>query len=339
MWSARNWPSWARPLTAGAALALAVGAAQAVHAEQLTCAGGDTMRGVAEAWAAGARGADPQVDVVVDRQAKLAADGFARLLAGQAQCVTFVREPFPSEAAAFRARFGHPPTLVPVAMGSFATRGGTHAIAVFANAANPIRGLTLAQLDAALSETPRRGAGRTAATWGDLGARGAWAARPLHVYGMLRRRASGDPPGIVNYLQQRVLLGAEFRSDLVEASDQPGRQALAAIVDDVARDPDGLGYSGFGYAAGQVRALPLAERTGAPFTEGTARTVAVGAYPLSRRIYVMVDRAPGAPLRPGLAAFLRYALSPAGQAAVAADAQGFLPLTPAEAARARKALR
>jgi phosphate transport system substrate-binding protein len=339
MWSARSWPSWTRSLAAGAAVGLALGLAQAARAERLTCAGGDTMQRLAEAWAAGAHAADQDLEVVIDRKARLAADGFAELLAGEAQCVTFVREPFPSEEAAFHARFGHAPTLIPVAGGSFATRGGTHAIAVFVNAANPIRGLTLAQLDAALSAAPRRGARQSAQTWGDLGATGAWARRPVHVYGMLRRRASGDPPGIVNFLQRRVLLDAPFRPDLTEEVDRPGRQALAAIVEAVAGDPDGLGYSGFGYATDGVRAAPLAERPGAAFVAGTAQTVAARRYPLSRRIYVMVDRAPGRPLAPGLAAFLGYALSPAGQAAVVADAEGFLPLPPREAAAARRALR
>ncbi|MFV4677430.1 hypothetical protein ACNJU9_21735, partial [Mycobacterium tuberculosis] len=97
----------------------------------------------------------------------------AQLLSGQADCVLFVREPFPAEDAAFKARFGHPPTLVPIATGSFATKGATHAIAVYVNAANPLAGLTLAQLDAVFSAERRRG-GIAVKTWGDLGLEGAW---------------------------------------------------------------------------------------------------------------------------------------------------------------------
>jgi phosphate transport system substrate-binding protein len=330
-----------RPLVA-LALALSLAAGPAVGRERLSgriaCAGGDTMAALMQRWGEAVHARHPAVTVTVDPKAKLAAEGFGALIAGQADCVTFVREPFPSEQAAFQARFGHAPLLVPVARGSFATRGGTHAIAVYVNAANPIAGLTLAQLDAAFSATPRRGAAKPAVTWGDLGLAGAWADRPVRLYGMLAHRASGDPPGVVNFLQRRVLLGAPLRADVAEQVDRPGEQALAAIVRKVAQDPDGLGYSGFGYAAAGARAVPIAETAQGPYVAGSPQSLADGRYPLSRRIYIMVDRTPGRPLPAALNAFLRYALSPGGQAALAADAEGFMPLTPAEAADARKLL-
>jgi phosphate transport system substrate-binding protein len=251
------------------------------------------------------------------------------LLAGRADCVSMVREPFPSELAAFRARFGHEPLLVPIARGSFATRGGTHAIAIYVNAANPLRGLTLAQLKAAF------GAERPARTWGDLGAAGAWAARPLHVYGMTPRRASGDPPGVVNFLEQQMLGGGPFRADLQVQVDRPGEQALAAIVRKVAEDPDGIGYSGFGYAQAGARALPLAGSAEGPFATGSPESVADGRYALARRIYILADR----PLPPELRRFLAFVLSPRGQAMIGRDAEGFLPLTPAERSAALRLLK
>ncbi|MDB5494064.1 MAG: phosphate transporter substrate-binding protein [Phenylobacterium sp.] len=324
------------------ALTLSLAAGPAVGRDRLSgriaCAGGDTMAPLMQRWGEAFHARHPAVTVGIDPQARLAADGFRALIAGQADCVTFVREPFPSEEAAFRARFGHPPLLVPVAGGSFATRGGTHAIAVYVNAANPIAGLTLAQLDAAFSAAPRRGAPKPALTWGELGLAGTWAGRPVRLYGMLAHRASGDPPGVVNFVQRRVLLGAPFRADVAEQVDRPGEQALATIVRKVAEDPGGLGYSGFGYAARGARAVPIAESDHDPYVAGSPQTVADGRYPLSRRIYILVDRAPGQPLPAPLNAFLRYALSPAGQAAIAADAEGFLPLTAAEAAAARRSL-
>ena len=330
-----------RPLIA-LALILSLAAGPAVGRDRLSgriaCAGGDTMAPLVQRWGEAFHARHPAVAIAVDPSARLAADGFRALIAGQADCVTFVREPFPSELAAFRGRFGYPPTLIPVAGGSFATRGGTHAIAVYVNAANPIAGLTLAQLDAAFSAAPRGGAAQAAVTWGDLGLAGAWADRPVRLYGMLAHRASGDPPGVVNFVQNRVLLGAAFRADVAEQVDRPGEQALAAIVRKVAEDPDGLGYSGFGYAAAGARAVPIAETSSGPYVVGSPQSVADGRYPLSRRIYILVDRTPGRPLPAPLSAFLRYALSPTGQAAIGADAEGFLPLTPAEAAGALKLL-
>jgi phosphate transport system substrate-binding protein len=324
---------------AGLALALMLAAAPAIASPAasgpVVCAGGDTMQGLVRSWAAGLARRAPGVRVRLDADDKLAADGFKRLLAGGANCATFVREPFPSELAAFQARFGYPPTLIPVAGGSFATRGGTHAIAIYVNARNPLRGLGLGQLAAILSAN----GGQAIRRWGHLGLTGAWADRPIHVYGMLHKRPSGDPPGVVNFVQQRVLHGAALRPDVSEEVDRPGEQALAAIVRKVGADPDGLGYSGFGYGTAGVRALPLSERDGGPFVAGDPASVRERRYPLSRRIYILINRPPGSAIEPPLRAFLAYALSPQGQARIGQDAEGFLPLTPAELVQARRSLR
>jgi phosphate transport system substrate-binding protein len=315
-------------LAAGLVLVLDPAVAPAAAAPA-ACAGGETLRPLLAAWAQAAQARDPTVRVTVDPGAALSAEGMGQLLDGHAACVTMVREPFPSELAAFRARFGHEPLLIPVARGSFATRGGTHAIAIYVNAANPVAGLTLAQLAAAF------GGAHPAATWGGLGATGAWADRPLHAYGMTPRRASGDPPGVVNFLQQRMLGGGAFRDDLAVQVDRPGEQALAAIVRKVAEDPDGIGYSGFGYAQPGARTVPLAAHDGGTFVAGSAASVADGRYPLARHVYLLADR----PLAPALRGLLAFVLSPAGQAMIARDAEGFLPLTPAERASAKGLVR
>lgn len=306
---------------------------------EVACAGGDTMQPLVEAWGRGLTAREPSVRVRVLSGMKLSAEGFAALLAGQADCVTFVREPFPAELAAFQARFGHAPALVEVASGSYATRGGTHALAIYVNDANPLRRMDLTQLDAVLSTAPRRGGTSTATTWGGLGLNGAWATRPIHLYGMLSRRETGNPPGVVNFMQQRVLRGGAFRPGVRVQTDAPGKGALQAIVDRVADDPDGIGYSGFGFARPGVHALALAESDAGPYVAGTPETVRSRAYPLSRRIYIMVDRPPGAPVRPALHELLRFVLSSEGQAMVAADAEGFLPLTAEQATRAAEAIR
>jgi phosphate transport system substrate-binding protein len=69
---------------------------------------------------------------------------------------------------------------------------------------------------------------------------------------------------------------------------------------------------------------------------GSPGAVRDRSYPLSRQIYILVDRAPGASLPPALEAFLRVALSPKGQAAIGEDAERFMPLT---ASQDRQALR
>ena len=291
-------------------------------AEAMTCVGADTMQDLTAAWAApfGAQ-------VTVDRSTKLSAEGFDRLIAGQADCVTYVREPFASELAAYRDKFKTEPFLLPVAGGSYDTKSGTHAIAVYVNKTNPLSNLTIIQLKTLFGS-------KTITRWGQLGLTGEWADRPIHVYGMLRQRGTGNPPGIVNFLQQRVLAGGQFRDDLREQTGD----ALQEITNRIAEDPDGIGFSGFGFAQPGVKTLALAEMAQGPFYQGTKDEVANRVYPLSRSIYLMVKPEQGGKLSPLQYQFLAGALSAEGQRAVAADKMGFLPLTPNLRAESRAKL-
>jgi phosphate transport system substrate-binding protein len=305
-------------------------------AGELRVSGGDTMRPLVESWAREFRVRHPQVTVRVDSSVSLAADGFKALLQGQVDLVTFVREPFRAELADFTSKFGYPLRLVNVATGSYATKSATHALAIYVNSANPLTRLTLTQLDGVLSTSLRRGAPQTITTWGQLGVKGKWSARPIHVYSMLRVRDTGNPPGIVNFVQQRVLLGGEFRTDIHEQIDRPGESALQGIVHAIAADPEGIGFSGFGYAAANTKTVALAESATGPYYSGSPEEVAQRTYPLSRQIYFGVNCAPGRPLPALTREFITFALSREGQEVVASDAMGFLPLTALQAAAARR---
>jgi phosphate transport system substrate-binding protein len=327
---------WAAAPAGDAALPSYV--AQTEAAGELRVSGADTMQALMEDWGRTFQQRHPRAALRVTHDTKLSAEGFTALLEGQADVVTFVREPFRAEQQGFEQKFGYPMRVVNVAGGSYATQSGTHAIAIYVNAGNPLRGLTLAQLDAVFSKTLRRGAMQTITTWGQLGLTGEWAQRPVHVYGMLRQRGSGNPPGIVNYLSDAMLAGGDWRDDLREQVDRPGEPALHAIVHRVAEDPLGIGYSGFAYGAPGAKTLALARTGQGPFYAGTAAEVASRDYPLSRRIYLGFNVPPGQPLSALQREFLRFVLSREGQQAVAADHMHFIPLNAQQAAAARAQL-
>ena len=332
-----------RLLGALACAVLFVGAARAGAAAPaprgvVRCAGGSTMLPLVQAWGRRWHALHPRAAIRVDPRVTLAAEGLRELLAGRVDLVDFVREPFPAEIAAFRRKFGYPPLLIEVANGSFDTRGGTHAIAIYVNSSNPLRYLSLEQLEEIFAAAPHRRAGGPVRTWGGVGLEGSWAHRSVHVYGMSPLRPSGNPPGIVNFLEIRVLHGGTFRADLRAERDRRGESALQAIVRAVANDPDGIGYSGFAYALPGVRAVALAEHPGGPYVEGGPEQVADRSYPLGRRIYFGLNSPPGRPLPALVRAFIGFALSPEGQRAVARTPDHFLPLTPAQAALARRQL-
>ncbi|MFC5582670.1 PstS family phosphate ABC transporter substrate-binding protein [Rhodanobacter terrae] len=329
---------WLIPLAAAARPAGADPAGPAAAVAGLRCLGADTMQTLLASWASGFNALQPPAPVEVGAGTRYSAAGVAAVLAGTANCVSFAREPFPAERAAFRRRLGRALVVVPVAGGSFATPHGSFALAVYVNRANPLRGLSLAQLAALFSGRPAPGQARPPTHWGQLGLHGSWAGRPIHLYGMTSRRDSGSPPGIVNFLDQRVLRGQPWRAGLRVQVDTPGSTALAAIVRQVGRDPDSIGYSGFGYATPAVRALPLSMQAGDATVAGSPATVAAGRYALAREIYLGFPATAAGGLAPAACRFLAYALSPAGQRQVMRDRMRFLPLTPAQRRGARAGL-
>ena len=315
------------------AAAIVAQPARAAAPAPLICAGADTMQALVARWgrAYARKPADgpPGISVEAAANTRLSADGFTALIAGRVGCVTFARELFPAETAAYEAHFGVRPHLIPVAGGSFATLHATHAIAIYVNAANPLTQVSLGQLRSVFADL-----GAAPRTWGALGLGGVWAHAPLHVYGMAPYRSSGNPPGIVNFLEQKLLGGAPFRSDLRVVAGHRGDPALAAIVRRVAADPDAIGYSGFGFGATGAKTLALVARPGTAAIAGTAANGAARRYPLARTIYLLF-----ASHTAGAMAFARFALGSQGQALVPGDDEHFIALTRGERTGALAALR
>lgn len=311
-------------LIGGALAALLTGAS----GEVVRVADAETIAPIVEAWLAATPSGDDSLARRVAR-GRFPTDAVREFVAGRADVAVVARELFASESAAARAARPGGAVLVPVATGTRATRGGTHAIAIFVHDRNPLARLSLTALAEVLA------ADGQARTWGDLGVEGPLAARPITVHGMLVRRESGDPPGVVNFLEQRVLRGRPWRGDLVEHRDEPGgAQALAAIVAAVAADEAAIGYSGFDYAVPGAKAVALAETARGPHFAGSEREVADRVYPLARTVYLCLPAAP----TEAVLAWARRALGEAGQRAIAASGTGFSPLPPAALAEARTRL-
>lgn len=85
-----------------------------------------------------------------------------------------------------------------------------------------------------------------------------------------------------------------------------------------------IGYSGIGYKTSGVRTVPLAKK-GSHFVDATLENVAQGKYPLSRFLYLYVNKHPNKPLAPIEAEFLKMVLSKDGQKIVEKD--GYVPLS------------
>ena len=70
--------------------------------------------------------------------------------------------------------------------------------------------------------------------------------------------------------------------------------------------------------------VPLAKKAGHPFVEATPENAIKGAYPLTRYLYIYVNKKPNQPLAPLENEFMKMVLSKTGQQVVIKD--GYIPL-------------
>ena len=264
--------------------------------------GSDTLNNLMTLWAEGFRRQYPNVKIQIEGKGSSTAP--PALIEGTAQLGPMSRKMKGKEVDKFEAKFGYKPTPYPVAI---------DALAVYVNKDNPIKGMTMEQVDAAFSKTRRRGYAEDINTWGQLDLNGVWANRPLSLYG--RNSASGT----YGYFKKKVLKNGDYKD---EVKEQPGS---ASVVQGVTEDRAGMGYSGIGYKTSGVRALPLASKQGKAFVEPTFDNAAKGNYPLARFLFVYVNKAPNKALPPLVKEFLKYVYSKEGQMVVIKD--GYFPLS------------
>jgi phosphate transport system substrate-binding protein len=267
----------------------------------LNSVGSDTLNDLMGYWAEGFQKQYPNVKIQIEGKGSSTAP--PALIAGTAQLGPMSREMKPSEVDEFEKKYGYPPTAVRVAI---------DALAVYVNKDNPLTQLTLPQVDAVFSKARRCGAPADITTWGELGLAGAWSPRPISIYG--RNSASGT----YGYFKEHALCNGDYKDSVKE---QPGS---ASVVQGVTEDVNGIGYSGIGYKTSGVKALNLATKQGEPFGKAEASDVYGGKYPLSRFLYIYLNRAPNKALDPLVGEFLRFVLSQEGQQLVVKA--GYLPI-------------
>jgi len=270
---------------------------------RLRSMGSDTMDRLIRLWGAGFKKHHP--GLVCFHQGRGSGTAVPALTEGISHMGPMSRPMTEAESRRFQAEFGYPPTQLAV---------GLDALAVFVHPDNPIArtGMDLRELDAVLSASRVRGYPNDANVWGDLGLTGVYRSAPITVYG--RNSASGT----YGLFQKRVLLGGEFKPTNVELIGS------AEVVEAVAADPFGIGYSSVGYARRDAATVPLAEDPGRTPVAPTAAG-AEGGYPLARELSLVFAFDPSEPVPEAMREFLRFVYSADGQRLVAEA--GFLPLT------------
>ncbi|OEC38245.1 phosphate-binding protein [Pseudomonas sp. 1D4] len=267
----------------------------------LSSVGSDTLANLMTLWAEAYKREYPNVNIQI--QAAGSSTAPPALTEGTSNLGPMSRKMKDVELQAFEQKYGYKPTAVPVAV---------DALAVFVHKDNPIKGLTMQQVDAIFSANRLCGGKSDIKTWGDLGVTGDLAAKPIQLFG--RNSVSGT----YGYFKEEALCKGDFKANV---NEQPGS---ASVVQSISQSLNGIGYSGIGYKTSSVKTVALAKKEGGEFIEDNEQNALNGSYPLSRFLYVYVNKAPNKPLAPLEAEFIKLVLSQQGQQVVVKD--GYIPL-------------
>jgi len=267
----------------------------------LSSVGSDTLANLMTLWAEEFKRTYPNVNIQI--QAAGSSTAPPALTEATSNLGPMSRKMKDKERDAFEKKYGYKPTAIPVAI---------DALAVYVNKENPIKGLTIPQVDAIMSSTRKCGNDADIKTWGDAGLEGSWAGKTIQLYG--RNSVSGT----YGYFKKKALCKGDYKSNV---NEQPGS---ASVVQSVTSSLNGIGYSGIGYKTSGVKAVPLAKKSGQAFVAATPDNAVAGKYPLARFLYVYVNKQPNKPLAPLEQEFVKMVLSQAGQKVVIKD--GYIPL-------------
>lgn len=267
----------------------------------LTSVGSDTLAGIMTLWVEAFQRLYPSVNGQV--QASGSSTAPPALVEQTAQFGPMSRPMRTREIEAFQRQHGYLPTELKVAI---------DAIGIFVHRDNPIKGMNFKQLDSIFSATLRCGATESIVTWSQLGLEDDWAKRSMQLFG--RNSVSGT----YGYFKKNALCGGDFRDNV---NEQPGS---ASVVQSVASAINTIGYSGIGHQMSMVKLLPIA-RSGSDYVKATQENIGSGKYPLSRYLYIYLNKAPSQALSPIEREFIRFIYSQQGQSLVSKE--GYVPIS------------
>jgi phosphate transport system substrate-binding protein len=274
----------------------------------LSSVGSDTLANLMTLWAEEYKRVYPSVNIQI--QAAGSSTAPPALTEGTSNMGPMSRAMKDGELAAFEKKYGYKPTPIRVAI---------DALAVFAHKDNPIKGMSIAEVDAIFSSTRKCGANADITRWGQLGLTGDWANRDIQLFG--RNSVSGT----YGYFKKHALCKGDYKSNV---NEQPGS---ASVVQSVSASLNAVGYSGIGYKTSGVKTIPLSKKEGGKMVDATTENAISGEYPLARFLYVYVNKQPNKPLPPLEKQFITMVLSKIGQQVVVKD--GYIPLPASVAER------
>lgn len=265
----------------------------------LNSIGSDALDNLMTDWIEGFKKTYPNVNLHIKGRGSSTALG--SLIDSTAQIGSMSRPMKAEEVETFEKKFGYKPTEVKVAI---------DVLAVIAHKDNPIKGLSMKQIDSIFSANRKQG-GNEISSWDQAGL-DAWKGRAIALHG------HNSASIIYGFFQEYALGKDSFKSTVME------HMRSFEVLQSVGGDMNGLGYAGIGYKSPSVRALPLAKEDGGKFSEANYANALSGDYPLARTLYLYVNKKPRESLDKLTLEFLKFVLSKEGQQIV--EKKGFYPM-------------
>jgi phosphate transport system substrate-binding protein len=312
---------------------------------------GAGLKELVKDWEAGYMKHNPEVRIADNPGGSDAAIG--ALEEGTAEIAVFGRELDLNDYLGFFENKGYNPTEIVVASGTWDVPGGSWAPLIFVNSENPLAKLSIGQLDGIFGSARTggydgfvwktenaRNAKNDIRTWGQFGLTGEWAGKDIQTYGYA-------PGGMARFFEIQVLQGGNkwnpnYRQYVENGTKilTPGRDSggVLHMLAELEHDKFGIAWAGMPQLnqVPQIKGIKvpaLSPREGGPAVEPRRETLANRTYPLTRSIYIYIDKEPGRALSPKVKNFIEYVLSEEGQELVRKNAVYF-PL-PAPVARAQ----
>jgi phosphate transport system substrate-binding protein len=265
-----------------------------LHAQgnSITIKGSDTMVLLGQRWAEVYMKKNPGSRIQVTGGGS--GTGIAALINGTTDICEASRPMKDKEKEDAKAKRGAEVKEIPVAVDG---------LAIYLNAANPIKELSLGQLKGIYTGT--------ITNWKDVGGKDG----KIIAYG--RENNSGT----YAYFKEHVLGNGDFHPSV---QTLPG---TSAVTNAVAKDPRSIGYGGIAYAKGIHHAM-VKKDDSSPAVEPSMENVLSGRYPISRYLYWYTAGEPTGEMKK----LVDWVLGPEGQKLVQEVGYYPLPKTGAESA-------
>jgi phosphate transport system substrate-binding protein len=178
------------------------------------------------------------------------------------------------------------------------------ALAVYSNPSNPLKEISVEELRE---------------IWAEGGGTTAWEQINSAMQGKITLFGRQNNSGTYDYFREHICgkkdgKQREFRAGISEMNGS------AEVVENVAKTPTALGYSGMGYKTPNVNWLKVSNKKGEPSIEPGIDVARSGKYPIARKLYLYTAGEPTGEVKE----YIDWILSPEGQKIV--EKEGFVPL-------------